>query len=596
MFDIKKEKKIFLAVITVILLSSVSSFGLAFAPSPRVDASDSACSATNINLFTAKDDVYIFGSDLPDGDYFVEVTTPGGTSLGNSGIITVPVVGGLLGCTQLTPVVAFADSGNNNYKVRISLNSDFTNGVFDVFKVDPAILPPTPDTASITLVKIPLSVYGGNNDEDSFGLTIGGIPVNSGQTEVVSAPATVTIGEADPSLAGYEFVEITGDGCPLTLSGSPPSGEVSVEAGDEIICLITNRDIQPSITLTKIVETVYGPELRDDFDISIDGTIVLSGSTTYVNSNTPLAIDEIQPNLFGYEFKDITGNPKCPAVLGGTVTLDEGEDISCTITNRDTRGKIAVYKFYDANGNGIFDDPPELQIVGWKVNVDTVDEYTFFGGLYLPGDYVVFEYLPIEPNWLATTPTTFDPVTVVTGETTNVKFGNLCFAPGGGHTLGFWSNKNGKAKLEDFPGANEELGLLSALNLRTATGSNFDPVSYGGFRTWILSATATNMSYMLSAQLAAMELSVEAGYVSGASVVYAPGLLPFAPITGLSATGFISVTDLMAAANATLGADGFTPAGDPLRAYQGALKNALDAANNNKNFVSPIACPFSFAQ
>ena len=145
-----------------------------------------------------------------------------------------------------------------------------------------------------------------------------------------------------------------------------------------------------------------------------------------------------------------------------------------------------------------------------------------------------------------------------------------------------------------------ELAFLSSLNLRDATGSNFDPVSYNSlptntaFRPWILGANAVNMSYMLSAQLAAMELNVEAGYVSGSSLVYAPGLIPYA-IPGLTPTGFISINDLMTAANSALGVDGYTPAGDPNRAVQGALKNVLDAANNNKNFLSPTACTFSFA-
>jgi hypothetical protein len=35
--------------------------------------------------------------------------------------------------------------------------------------------------------------------------------------------------------------------------------------------------------------------------------------------------------------------------------------------------------------------------------------------------------------------------------------------------------------------------------------------------------------------------------------------------------------------------------GNPFRAYQEALKNALDAANNNLNFVQAAPCPFTFA-
>jgi uncharacterized repeat protein (TIGR01451 family) len=41
---------------------------------------------------------------------------------------------------------------------------------------------------------------------------------------------------------------------------------------------------------------------------------------------------------------EITGDAKCPDVLGGTVTLDEGDDIACTITNDDIAPKLTVIK------------------------------------------------------------------------------------------------------------------------------------------------------------------------------------------------------------------------------------------------------------
>jgi hypothetical protein len=41
----------------------------------------------------------------------------------------------------------------------------------------------------------------------------------------------------------------------------------------------------------------------------------------------------------------------------------------------------------------------------------------------------------------------------------------------------------------------------------------------------------------------------------------------------------------MTAANNALGADGYTPSGDANRKLQEALKDVLDKANNNANFV-----------
>ena len=98
------------------------------------------------------------------------------------------------------------------------------------------------------------------------------------------------------------------------------------------------------------------------------------------------------------------------------------------------------------------------------------------------------------------------------------------------------------------------------------------------------------MAYMLSAQLAAMELNVFNGKVDGNALIYAPGT------TSANALGFATVNAIMDEANAALLADGYTLAGDPNRTVQGALKNALDNANNNKNFVQTTPCAFSFAE
>jgi hypothetical protein len=51
----------------------------------------------------------------------------------------------------------------------------------------------------------------------------------------------------------------------------------------------------------------------------------------------------------------------------------------------------------------------------------------------------------------------------------------------------------------------------------------------------------------------------------------------------------------MAAANGALCADGFTPSGDPNRATQEFLKDALDDANNNLNFVQATPCDVNYS-
>lgn len=112
---------------------------------------------------------------------------------------------------------------------------------------------------------------------------------------------------------------------------------------------------------------------------------------------------------------------------------------------------------------------------------------------------------------------------------------------------------------------------------------------------WILlGATTTNIANMLSAELAVMKLNVLHGFVNGSALIYAPGLSGCGTGGGLNSLGFISINDLMTAANQSLLDHPSTPDGSPDRACQEGLKNALDDANNNRNFTQSSPCTFTF--
>jgi hypothetical protein len=190
----------------------------------------------------------------------------------------------------------------------------------------------------------------------------------------------------------------------------------------------------------------------------------------------------------------------------------------------------------------------------------------------------VTEYMPIETNWYSTTT---NPVllTLANGDTGNVSFGNVCTVSGhGGLTLGFWSNKNGQALIN----AND-LQALRDLSLANANGSAFDPTTAAQVKSFLLSATATNMANMLSAQLIATTLDVRHGFLSASQVILVNG-------------SFTTIGAVLTAAQTALAADSSTPSGDPNRAGQETLKNTLDGLNNNTvPFASATPCPFSFA-
>jgi hypothetical protein len=138
-----------------------------------------------------------------------------------------------------------------------------------------------------------------------------------------------------------------------------------------------------------------------------------------------------------------------------------------------------------------------------------------------------------------------------------------------GRTPGFWRNCHGIQIIQQGSYWDE----LVALNLATMSGSHFDPTgNVHQWRCWMQGGNAWNMSYMLSVHLAAMQLNVLSGRVSPNCWVSTP-------------SGPTTIHAVMQAANIALGIDRYTPPGDPRRALQQQLKNILDAANNNRNWL-----------
>ena len=331
--------------------------------------------------------------------------------------------------------------------------------------------------------------------------------------------------------------------------------------------------------------TILGRSISDALTVEADGyptggcaqvwSIVKSASSGYANA--------------GF---DNTINPGGVYILGvcgdGTFApnLCKYDMFKVELDAPPAPGRLVVQKFYDANTNGVMDGAEGL-LTGWKVAIKDQatqtllqDVFTTVDAEYGVGSYTFTEYMPtpvVGVGWVNSDPgdgTLSRNGSVSAGVTTTIVFGNYCTVPGGGRTLGFWSNKNGQAQINDGGTMEPELLLLRGRNLRNAAGAHFDPTTYSQFRTWLLDGNAVNMQYMLSVQMAAMVLNVEAGFVGGTSFVAGYG-------------GTISA--LVAAADAAL-ADGSTAT----RADMELLKNYLDALNNNGPVVPASPCAFSF--
>ena len=187
--------------------------------------------------------------------------------------------------------------------------------------------------ATLTLVKTVINDNGGELEVADFNLYIDGVLTTSGVAAVVPTGQVLTATE--DTVAGYEPSNWGGD--------CATDGTITLQPGDNKICTITNDDISPTVTLYKeVINTNGGTALPEDFTLLLGGQELSSGDTVEVDSNTTITVDE--ELLPGYTFVEITGDAACPAVLGGSMTLGEGEDVTCTIVNQDVPAKLTLIK------------------------------------------------------------------------------------------------------------------------------------------------------------------------------------------------------------------------------------------------------------
>jgi len=425
---------------------------------------------------------------------------------------------------------------------------------------------------------------------------------------------------ADPPLPGAIFTtDSTCGGVDLNIYAH--KGDVYLDGGPSHPGAASLPDGSYYVQVTDpsgacVLGTSVGTGTPMPFVVSGNGTNIPCIQLCAVLTNGPAecALNGVDPNCGYNDTTNPGGEYKVWVSTESTFTNSstKTDNFKVNAEQATNTGAFSVHKFYDRNVNGIH-DAGEPEINGWQFELFAADNLLLVretpacltvaaGPAAAPFTYTVVESDSASASpgtsWVHTTSTHIS-VNVVTGdtcETNQTWMGNVCLGAGGGLTLGFWSNKNGQ-NLE----STADFTMLTGLCLRTAAGGAQDftgslTANRTALNAFLLGATATNMANMLSAQLTAMELNVAHHFVSGTALVYAPCLLDpsFPPTPGLNSLGFISIADLMAAANTELCAHGSTLSGSPFRAYQECLKTTLDNANNNQNFSQATPCTSSF--
>ena len=524
----------------------------------------------NQNTYQAKEDVYLNGgpqnqnsAGLPDGEYFYQVTDPSGVDLLSTDDIRnrrLQVVNGVVFGSKADPVDPLTYPGHLDGSINPANGSK------------PVQLMPYLDTTNAggeyKVWLTPVADYNPGSGHHGFG------PSN-----VKTDNFKVIAGDPFPEqavLSGIKFYDTDHDG---ELDPTEP------RLGDWEI---------------HVFATIDG--VTDEYVVFTDPT---GRYSIAVDENTPFEICEIIPNADpawtqSYpEEGDVVG----PATAdedqcwGGVVGTEDVGDLNFGNYREVT---LSGFKFYDANANG--ENDSEDGVAGIRINVYAIDpdnnetlidplnqgyttvtdadgnwtfSFDYFG--YEGYTFRVEEVVPGtgEPNcyWLQTYPT--NGTYTVSTNATNLDFGNVCICnETNGRTLGFWSNRNGKAILDGTAGA--WLALLNPQPLRDASGADVSFGNYAAFRTWLLNGTAVNMAYMLSVQLAASELNVAYNGLADDHELILP-----AHLADCYGQPTANLADVHAAALDSLALYGYTPDGHAQREYQECLKDILDMSNNN---------------
>ncbi|MDO8552465.1 MAG: hypothetical protein Q7S01_02950 [bacterium] len=177
------------------------------------------------------------------------------------------------------------------------------------------------DTPKLTVNKVVINDDGGEATVPNFTLFIDNSTTTSGVASSTTVGAHV-VSEAPDS-------EYTG-----TISGDCDSnGNVTLAAGENKTCTITNNDIAatttpPTLTVNKVViNDDGGTATTTDFTLFIDNATTTSG----VASTTSVGAHVVSEGAHSGYAATIGGD--CDA--SGNITLASGENKTCTITNND---------------------------------------------------------------------------------------------------------------------------------------------------------------------------------------------------------------------------------------------------------------------
>ena len=189
----------------------------------------------------------------------------------------------------------------------------------------------------LTVVKEVINDDGGDAVAGDFQLYVNGSAVDQGSPLDVDANVQYTVSE--DQVDGYV---LTGIAC--EDSEGAVSHPVTLSEGQAVLCTVTNDDIAPELTVLKdVTNDDGGTAVAGDFQLYVNGSPVTQGVATEVLANTEYTVTE--DLLEGYIQTGLTCvDDDTEQTVAHPVTLDEGQRVTCTISNDDGEASITVIK------------------------------------------------------------------------------------------------------------------------------------------------------------------------------------------------------------------------------------------------------------
>src|SRR6185436_1947900 len=147
----------------------------------------------------------------------------------------------------------------------------------------------------------------------------------------------------------YTASETTQTGYAASVWGGDcaSDGTITLQPGDNKTCTITNDDIAPVLTLVKtVINDSGGAKVVSDFPLFINGNSVTSGTPNTLTANVLYTATETSQAFYT---ASVWGGD-CAA--NGTITLQPGDNKTCSITNDDVAAKLTLVKTVVNNNGG----------------------------------------------------------------------------------------------------------------------------------------------------------------------------------------------------------------------------------------------------